>query len=209
MCGMDKHYQVDSYCELIHPLEGMEVLSEYAEDFYAGMAASTKHVFGKGCCYYLAARFEQAYLNELYRDILKEKGMTGLFRDAAPGIDVSVRSNGTEDYLFLLNFSGKEACVTFEEAAGDSDLCARASGKEKYTDIATKAAGKQEYVDNAAKVAEKQEYADDAGKATGKQEYTDFFTGEPVQGRISLPENGYRIFVMHNDKQNICGADKK
>ena len=40
--------------------------------------------------------------------------MTGLFRDVAPGIDVSVRSNGTEDYLFLLNFSGKEACVTFE-----------------------------------------------------------------------------------------------
>ncbi len=120
--GTDRCYQVDSYCELIHPQADTEVLLEYADDFYAGMAAATRHAYGKGCCYYLAARFEQAYLNELYRDILKEKGMTGGVMEVQKGIDVSVRSNGTEEYLFLLNFSGKEACVKLADGRSYRDF---------------------------------------------------------------------------------------
>lgn len=49
-----KEYKCNLLCDLMHP-EGAEVLATYESDFYAGMPAVTKNIYGKGhdilCCH--------------------------------------------------------------------------------------------------------------------------------------------------------------
>ena len=45
----------------MHP-EGAEVLATYESDFYAGMPAVTKNIYGKGHVYYVATQLEAAGL---------------------------------------------------------------------------------------------------------------------------------------------------
>lgn len=83
MPGMENHAQLDGaryaltdYAELVHP-EGAKVLAAYEEDFYAGMPALTVNERGRGKAYYVAGRFEAAFLDALYGKILADAGVPG------------------------------------------------------------------------------------------------------------------------------------
>lgn len=109
--GGKMDYEADSYCEIIHPQKGCEVLAEYTKDFYAGTPALTKNHYEEGLCYYLAARGEQKLLDDLYRQIVTERKLPDTFLDLPEGVDVSTRSDNEKAYLFLVNFSGKSQTV--------------------------------------------------------------------------------------------------
>ena len=109
MPGMENHAQLDGaryaltdYAELVHP-EGAKVLAAYEEDFYAGMPALTVNERGRGKAYYVAGRFEDAFLDALYGKILADAGVPAHALPA--GVTVATRTDGETNYAFALNFA--------------------------------------------------------------------------------------------------------
>lgn len=98
-------YSINSYCELVHPKEGCEVLGVYTEDFYAGEAVLTRNVYGKGECFYIAARTEQDFLDDFYRDMVKRPENVIFWEGLPKGIEVTTRFKDEKEYCFLMNFS--------------------------------------------------------------------------------------------------------
>ncbi len=118
----NKIYQADSYCELIHPKEGCEVLAFYTEDFYAGKAAVTRNQWKEGACFYIATRPEQKYLDTLYQQIAQEQGMERMWGSLPEGIDLAVRRTKTEEYYFIMNFSGESVQLSLPKQLQNSSV---------------------------------------------------------------------------------------
>ena len=96
-------YTVTDYCEIIHPDTDTEVLGTYKSDFYAGEPAITRHKYGDGTAYYIAARTGGDYLKKLFADILSDNDINPLLDDFSDGVSVTQRG----DNLFIMNFSDK------------------------------------------------------------------------------------------------------
>ncbi len=105
-----KEYAVSDYCEIIHPDSDTEILGTYKKDFYAGCPAVTRHSYGKGCAYYIAAKTDGEYLKKLYADILSERGIAPLLEGFDDGISVTRRG----DKLFIMNFSDSESEASYK-----------------------------------------------------------------------------------------------
>lgn len=105
-----KSHEALLLCDLLHP-EGAEVLCTYEEDFYAGMPVLTRHAYGKGWAYYMAARSDAEFYRELVEEICKEASVSPALH-TPKGVEAVVRSNEEEQFLFLLNHGKTEQSVT-------------------------------------------------------------------------------------------------
>ncbi|MDD4849335.1 MAG: beta-galactosidase [Gemmiger sp.] len=93
-------------CE-VAALAGATPLMQYAEDFYKGSPAVTRHPFGAGKAYYLATRFEEGFYTTFY-----EKICAGLFPPAWPTpLPQGVHATRRAGYIFLQNFTTQPATV--------------------------------------------------------------------------------------------------
>jgi beta-galactosidase len=100
-------YDAHELCELIH-LEGAEMLASYTEDFYAGRPALTVNTFGKGKSYYLATRTKEPFYEDFYGKMIDNLGIKKAVDSNLPaGVTAQVRTDGTHEYVFVLNFSGQ------------------------------------------------------------------------------------------------------
>ena len=108
-------YKVTELCE-IPEMHGAETLGTYAEDFYGGMACLTKHAFGQGQAYYLAAKVEQDGLDAIYGAIAQELQLTTALPDELPQGVIATERGGA---VFLQNYSGKAQTVTLSGAYTD------------------------------------------------------------------------------------------
>jgi beta-galactosidase len=118
-----QQYACDFWTELIH-LEGAEKIAWFGEDYLAGSPAVTRHAFGKGSGYYLGTSLDQAGLSWLVERICRETGVQGL-AGLPEGVEAVRRCDGEQEFLFLLNFSGKPARVNLPQLnipANGSDL---------------------------------------------------------------------------------------
>lgn len=85
--------------ELVIP-QGAEVMGVYESDFYAGTPAVTRHAFGTGFGWYVAAGLDAAGISWVIRRVLDHHGLVGLY----PGLETSTRVTPSgERLLFLLN----------------------------------------------------------------------------------------------------------
>ncbi len=108
-------YTVRDLCALIHA-ESATVLATYTDDFYAGRPALTVNQYGQGKAYYIAARSEQRFLDDLYRAIGDDIGLRPVIdADLPEGISVTLRSDGDKDFVFVMNFSEAEAPVPLDD----------------------------------------------------------------------------------------------
>lgn len=153
-------YEIDSYCELLQVLPGCEVLAEYTSDFYAGSPVLTRNSYGTGKCYYLAARAEQEFLVELYRQIAGETDISHGFwesweksKDAGvvqgmaaenaqiaeeaeilpEGVEIARRAGDRGSYFFVLNFSGERQEVRLPEERRFMDMISGTEVTDKFT----------------------------------------------------------------------------
>ncbi len=109
--------EVHELCDLIHA-EGAETLAAYSGDFYAGRPALTVNSFGSGKAYYIAARVKEPFYDAFYGRIVGETGIRKAVQTELPGgVTAQVRTDGQNDYVFLLNFSGSRQMVTLDGAA--------------------------------------------------------------------------------------------
>ena len=110
-----KTYRIDDYAARVHPC-GAEALALYDENFYRGEPALTRHRYGKGEAWYLAARTEEAFLRDFYADLLPQKGLEPLIRGLPEGVDCASRTGDRGRFLFMLN--GNPHPVTVDLPAG-------------------------------------------------------------------------------------------
>ncbi len=91
--------------EVIHAKEGTNVLSEYEEDYCAGMPVVTEHQYGKGMSYYIASETDIYFLRMFYQDIFKRMNLINPLGICLPyGVTVTERK-GKDRLVFIMNFN--------------------------------------------------------------------------------------------------------
>lgn len=114
--GWRKSYSCGSLCELLKLKEGCTVLAEYGDDFYKGKPAVTVNSYGKGQCYYIATKAENAFLEDFYKSLIREKNIRKNMSIELPkGVTVQRRENEKQMFDFVMNFNDKMQMVTLEQ----------------------------------------------------------------------------------------------
>lgn len=103
--NLEGTYWVRELCDLIH-VENARILATYNFDFYARRPALTVNKFGQGQAYYIAVRSEDKFLNNFYHALGVElKLKQALPAELPEGVTAQYRTDGSKEYIFLLNFS--------------------------------------------------------------------------------------------------------
>jgi beta-galactosidase len=109
--GLFGVYTARHFCELIHA-EGAEVLAAYGSDFYAGRPAVTVNHAGKGNAYYIASRNDERFYEDFLGNLVKNLGLRRAIDAKLPaGVSAALRTDGKEDWIFLMNFTNASANV--------------------------------------------------------------------------------------------------
>ena len=120
--GLKGSYAVGQLCALIHP-ETARTLAAYTADFYAGCPAVTVNQFGRGEAYYLAGRTEGKFLDHFYLALAARLKLTPPLEPTLPhGVITRLRTDGTHNYIFAMNFSDQSASVALGSTKG-LNLC--------------------------------------------------------------------------------------
>ena len=109
-----KRYQVSDYCDLL--LEnGAEYMAVYERDFYKGMAAVTRHEYGKGMAYYVAGHMEKAFLEKFFKEVIQKINIPKIISSPyVSDVMVKERMKNKVRYLFLMNFSTEKRTVYYQ-----------------------------------------------------------------------------------------------
>lgn len=106
-----KNYGAVYNCDIIHSL-GAEILGEYRSDFYSGMPAVTKNLYGKGEAYYVAFRNDGEFLTDFCQKLIDESSI-----ESDIGIDlpygVTARKRG--NMIFIMNFNDSLVSVSLDK----------------------------------------------------------------------------------------------
>lgn len=92
--------EITDYCEILR-VKDAEVIAAYQDDFYSGSAVVTKKKYGEGEAWYVGARLDDAGMEKVYEQCLKESGVK---RYPMPeGVEYHRRSSEAESFGFYLN----------------------------------------------------------------------------------------------------------
>lgn len=102
--GLAGRYKARELCDLIHA-ENAQVLAKYGTDFYKGRPALTVHTFGKGKAYYIASRNDDRFQDDFYGGLVRGLELKRVLDVKLPkGVTAQLRTDGKNDFVFLLNF---------------------------------------------------------------------------------------------------------
>ena len=107
-------YALGGMREMIHAKEQTEVLAVYEEDYVKGMPVLTRNSYGKGQAFYLAAETELSFLQQFYKELLKQAGVENSLGTELPyGVTVSERKScdGGDSLVFVMNFRNEPVCI--------------------------------------------------------------------------------------------------
>ena len=117
--GLAGSYEARELCSLIH-LEGATQLGVYGGDFCAGRPAVTVNRFGAGEAYTLAARTEDRFLSDFYAALSSKLALRrALEADTPAGVTAQSRTDGENEFIFLMNFNGEPARIEIGRACVD------------------------------------------------------------------------------------------
>ena len=110
ICVGDDKYACGFMCEVVHA-QGAAVIGTYESDFYAGMPALTKNLYGEGEAWHIASRVERAALAKLYAHIAKMRSIPPVLADLPYGVHADVRVNENGRFLFVQNYAAQPQTV--------------------------------------------------------------------------------------------------
>jgi beta-galactosidase len=99
-------------------LEGAATIAAYESDFYAGRPAITRHSLGSGQSYYLGTCLEADGMTWLLDRALGEAGAQSPL-PAPAGVEIGRRTDGTQQFTFLLNHNDHPVEITLPAAGRD------------------------------------------------------------------------------------------
>lgn len=128
--GLTGVYHARHYCELAH-LDTATALAVYAEDFYAGRPAAMVNRHGRGRAYYLAARLDGRFLNDLLGELAADLQLPrALACPLPPGVTAQARGEGANRIIFAMNFNRAPAVVDLGGASySDAETGAAVGGR--------------------------------------------------------------------------------
>jgi len=110
--GLSGEYEARELCGLIHA-ETAKVLATYRDDFYAGRPALTVNKVDKGRAYYIASRNDERFLSDLYGALADRLDLFRALDAYLPmGVSAQARSDGERQFVFLMNFTPRDATVS-------------------------------------------------------------------------------------------------
>lgn len=108
-------YEARVFCDLIH-LQKATALAEYKSDFYAGRPALTVNNYGAGKAYYIASRNQKEFLADFYESLSKKLALKkNLDLKLPAGLTATTRTDGQNEYIFVMNFSEKKQQLNLKE----------------------------------------------------------------------------------------------
>lgn len=110
-----KRFSLTELCELI-AADGADVLARYEDDYTEGTPCLTRHAFGSGSAYYLAAQPEEGFLHAFFRGLADALDIPRALPDRLPkGVVAQKRGEA----VFLQNYTGYEQQVSLPEPMTD------------------------------------------------------------------------------------------
>ncbi len=110
--GARRPLRARDWADLCH-LEGAQALGTFADGFFAGRPAFTRHRVGRGAAHYLATRLADAGLDRVLAPIATAAGLRPA-HPAPAGVEASVRTGARGDFLFLLNHGARSVTVPLD-----------------------------------------------------------------------------------------------
>lgn len=102
--------------EILTPAEGTKVLARYASNGYAGEAAVTERLLGRGRTIHVGGAFGR----DLVKKLLAHAGVCEPFRDIVEtpeAVEIVLREKDGRRFLFCLNYQATEQEVCLKAAA--------------------------------------------------------------------------------------------
>jgi beta-galactosidase len=118
-------YRCDTWAEQLR-LDGAEALATFADDFYAGGPALTRHRVGRGTAYYVATSLDRAGQTWLTDLVADASGIAAA--DPVDGVEAIVRSDRASRWRFFLNHSTDEVEIALSEPGQEALSGARVEG---------------------------------------------------------------------------------
>ena len=119
----EAQYTARQLCAIVQPQEDTEVLASYAAEFYHDCPVLTRHSYGKGEAYYVAARMDGEFVDNLVQMLLEKLNLPNAFNEPAqrfaPGISALERHNDQYRYIFLSNYADNEQTFMLKEVYED------------------------------------------------------------------------------------------
>jgi beta-galactosidase len=125
--GLSGSFTARELCALVHA-ENAQVLAAYQDDFYVGRPAITVNTLGAGQAYYLAFRSSDVQA-EFYGKLAEQIGLRRVLNSDLPdGVTAQVRTNGSQDFVFVMNFADQAQSVRLDGRAYTDKLTGVACG---------------------------------------------------------------------------------
>jgi len=102
--GLKTEGRLESVCELLNT-EGAETLAVYKDNWYAGRPVLCRKRQGKGWFYYLAAKADPSFIEELISALIKEAGLVATKPAQVRGLELQKRSGPDGTWTFEMNFN--------------------------------------------------------------------------------------------------------
>ncbi|WP_151736019.1 beta-galactosidase ['Paenibacillus yunnanensis' Narsing Rao et al. 2020] len=96
----------------------VEVMAEYASEYYSGKPALTRRAVGQGEVWYYGAAFNEPVVDAVIEEI-QLKSPVDEWLTAPAEVEAGIRALNGASYLFLLNYSNKPAQLEFKKTAAD------------------------------------------------------------------------------------------
>ncbi len=109
--GMSGTFKTSHVCDILHKTTA-RVLVNFGDDFYAGKPALTVNDVGSGQAYYLSTFPEDRFITTLFKNLIGKLKLTKAFGvDLPAGVTAQLRTDGTKEFIFLLNFNKTEVPI--------------------------------------------------------------------------------------------------
>ncbi|MBA3075085.1 MAG: beta-galactosidase, partial [Anaerolineae bacterium] len=98
--------------------EGAETLARFGSDYFAGGAAVTSNIFGKGRGVYVGTELPALGKDWLLETACRDVGVTPAM-ELPVGVEFTCRTSGSKTWQFFLNHSGSRAVIPIKQRGID------------------------------------------------------------------------------------------